>query len=79
VIWVKREAEYFYKQDWTTQITLIEFNKFVFMRRPMPTALRNVRFQSRKHLLALSFSAFDPLRTLAASGLRRTTGDLPTN
>jgi len=47
VIWVKREAEYFYKQDWTTQITLIEFNKFVFMRRPMPTALRNVRFRGK--------------------------------
>ncbi len=24
VIWVKREAEYFCKQDWTTQISLIE-------------------------------------------------------
>jgi hypothetical protein len=31
----------------------------------MPTALRNVRSQgqSGKHLLALSFSAFDPERT----------------
>jgi hypothetical protein len=67
VIWGKREAEYFCRQDWTAQITLIEFNKIVFMRKPMPTALRNVRFreQSRKHPLALSFSAFvDPKRTL---------------
>ena len=34
----------------------------------MPTALRNVRSQgqSGKHLLSLSFSGFDPQRTLAA-------------
>ena len=30
VIWVKREAEYFCKWDWTTQITLIRFNKLDF-------------------------------------------------
>jgi hypothetical protein len=32
----------------------------------MPTALRNVRYrrQSGKHLLALSFSGFDPEPTL---------------
>jgi hypothetical protein len=31
----------------------------------MPTALRNVRYQgqSGKHVLASSFSGFDPLRT----------------
>jgi hypothetical protein len=33
VIWVKREAEYFCKWDWTTQITLIRFNKSGFSRR----------------------------------------------
>src|SRR5260370_13962333 len=32
VIWVKREAEYFCKQDWTTQITLILFKKSRFWR-----------------------------------------------
>jgi hypothetical protein len=34
----------------------------------MPTALRDVRSQgqSGKHLLALSFSGFDPTETLAA-------------
>src|SRR5258708_32977520 len=32
VIWVKCEAEYFCKQDWTTQITLICFKKSVFSK-----------------------------------------------
>jgi hypothetical protein len=27
VIWVKSEPEYFYEEDWTTQITLIAFKK----------------------------------------------------
>ena len=27
VIWVKREPEYFCEGDWTTQISLIQFNK----------------------------------------------------
>jgi hypothetical protein len=30
VIWVKGERIYFRKQDWTTQITLICFNKLDF-------------------------------------------------
>jgi hypothetical protein len=30
VIWVKGERIYFCKQDWTTQITLIRFNKLDF-------------------------------------------------
>jgi len=30
VIWVKCEAEYFFKWDWTTQISLIRFNKLGF-------------------------------------------------
>jgi hypothetical protein len=40
----------------------------------MPTALRNVRLrgQSRKHLLALSFSGFDPVRTSAEKYLSLT-------
>jgi hypothetical protein len=33
VIWVRREAEYFSQWDWTTQITLIRFNKLAFWRR----------------------------------------------
>jgi hypothetical protein len=33
VIWVERELEYFYVGDWTTQITLIRFDKFVSARR----------------------------------------------
>src|SRR5258708_11894121 len=32
VIWVKCEAEYFCKWDWTTQITLIRFKKSVFSK-----------------------------------------------
>jgi hypothetical protein len=32
VIWVNREAEYFCKRDWTTQIGLIRLNKFQFTR-----------------------------------------------
>jgi hypothetical protein len=35
VIWVRREAEYFCKWDWTTQITLIRFNKLDFCRTPI--------------------------------------------
>ncbi|WP_029584146.1 hypothetical protein [Bradyrhizobium sp. URHD0069] len=31
LIWVKREAEYFCEQDWTTQIRLIPFNKFTWL------------------------------------------------
>jgi hypothetical protein len=34
VIWVGCEAEYFFRDDWTTQITLIQFDKIVFRRRP---------------------------------------------
>jgi hypothetical protein len=30
LIWVSGEAEYFCKQDWTGQITLIRFNKSGF-------------------------------------------------
>ena len=33
VIWVSREAEYFCNRDWTTQITLIRFNKLAFWRK----------------------------------------------
>jgi hypothetical protein len=39
----------------------------------MPTALRNVRYQgqSGKHVLALSFSGFDPERTFLDLDLSR--------
>jgi hypothetical protein len=33
VIWANREAEYFCKWDWTTQITLIRLKKLVFWRK----------------------------------------------
>jgi hypothetical protein len=33
VIWVGREREYFCEGDWTTQITLIRFNKSAFSRK----------------------------------------------
>jgi len=37
VIWVKREQEYFCEEDWTTQITLIEFDNSASARRlPSP-------------------------------------------
>src|SRR5260370_37710631 len=32
VIWGKREANYFCKRGWTTQITLIRLNKLAFSR-----------------------------------------------
>jgi hypothetical protein len=32
LIWGKHEAEYFCKRDWTGQITLIRFRKFLFAR-----------------------------------------------
>jgi hypothetical protein len=33
VIWVSGEGKYFWRWDWTTQITLIWFNKFAFTRK----------------------------------------------
>jgi hypothetical protein len=30
VIWVNRKPEYFFKRDWTAQITLIRLNKLDF-------------------------------------------------
>jgi len=33
VIWVRKERKYFFRQDWTTQITLIRFNKTAFSRK----------------------------------------------
>jgi hypothetical protein len=33
VIWVRREAIYFCKEDWTTQISLIRFRKLDFWRK----------------------------------------------
>ena len=32
LIWGRREGKYFFGQDWTTQITLIRFNKFAVAR-----------------------------------------------
>jgi hypothetical protein len=32
LIWVRREAKFFYKQDWTAQISLIPHANFVFPR-----------------------------------------------
>ncbi|MGY4313906.1 hypothetical protein [Bradyrhizobium sp. JR3.5] len=36
--WVKRQAEYFPRKDWTAQIALIWLMNFVFARKAMPTA-----------------------------------------
>jgi hypothetical protein len=33
VIWVRREAKYFFRQDWTGSISLIRFNKFASARK----------------------------------------------
>jgi hypothetical protein len=33
VIWVRREREYYFKQDWTGGIRLIHHSEFVFRRR----------------------------------------------
>jgi hypothetical protein len=33
LIWVNRERKCFFKRDWTAQITLIRFDKFVPARR----------------------------------------------
>ena len=39
VIWVKREAESFFAEDWTGQITLIAFEKSVFRRKAFLTTI----------------------------------------
>ena len=33
VIWGERKQEYFFKRDWTTQITLIRLDKLGFARK----------------------------------------------
>ena len=33
LIWGKRKAEYFFRQDWTTQISLIRLANFDFTRK----------------------------------------------
>jgi hypothetical protein len=33
VIWGRWKPKYFFKQDWTAQITLIQFNKFAVTRK----------------------------------------------
>jgi len=38
VIWVRREAIYFCKEDWTTQISLIRFRKLDFWRKGLGPA-----------------------------------------
>jgi hypothetical protein len=46
VIWVRREREYFLIEDWTTQITLIRFNKTAFWRKTLvgsPKPMRDIR------------------------------------
>jgi hypothetical protein len=37
VIWVKSEPEYFCARDWTTQISLIAFNKSIWSGREPST------------------------------------------
>jgi hypothetical protein len=43
LIWVFGKTEYFFKEDWTGQITLSAFNKSVFARRAFQR-----KFLSRK-------------------------------
>jgi hypothetical protein len=38
LIWVGREAEYFFGGDWTTQITLIQLDKIVSTRKPFASS-----------------------------------------
>jgi hypothetical protein len=33
LIWGKREAKYFFRQDWTGSISLSRFNKFAVTRK----------------------------------------------
>jgi hypothetical protein len=33
LIWLEREAEYFWREGWTTQISLIRFENFRFTRK----------------------------------------------
>jgi hypothetical protein len=47
VIWVRREAKYFFRQDWTGSISLIRFNKFASARK----SARSGRTQSGATLL----------------------------
>jgi hypothetical protein len=35
LIWVKREAKYFFRWDWTGQISLIGFKKLGFWKTPI--------------------------------------------
>jgi hypothetical protein len=38
VIWVKWEREYFWRRDWTTQITWIRLDKFAVARKAVSQA-----------------------------------------
>jgi len=48
LIWVRRKAEYFFQQGWTTQISLIRHEKLVFPRKsewrwsPCPSGVKSV-------------------------------------
>jgi hypothetical protein len=49
VICLRREREYFSIEDWTTQITLIRFNKTAFWRKTpvgSPKPMRDIRGQT---------------------------------
>jgi hypothetical protein len=49
VIWVKYEAEYFLKRDWTGQIRLIRFKKSGFSRIVEPCATTQPKNGRKQH------------------------------
>jgi hypothetical protein len=57
LIWVRREMENFLMWDWTTQITLIRFNKIAFLRNSRPV----------EHFRAKGCPALDKRSTIAGT------------
>jgi hypothetical protein len=62
LIWVGRETENFLTGDWTTQITLIRFNKIAFRRNSRPVESRPV-----EHFRAKGCPALDERSTAAGT------------
>src|SRR6266851_7317179 len=50
LIWVGREREYFFKEDWTTQITLIPKENFLRARSANPQSIAASAFEFRSAL-----------------------------
>jgi hypothetical protein len=71
VIWVNRKAEYFYRRDWTTQITLIGLGKFDFTRKLRRGRIRPHAAPKSRDGRTNSGAGTDQVRRSAPSGRRR--------